>query len=145
MGIWGNNIVKAGWILLPALLLGGTGAQALEIYCNYNGGSLPYGTERFRDWHVVNYTVRKPQLPGQQKRLEWCSVTYQAFGGIYRSPEIVTMPKLGEAKTTANKLLYRSSKNGEDLVSVRFHYLGRTGQPESALVHYRIHVTDKPL
>ncbi len=137
--------MKAAWMFLPVLLLGGGAANAAEVYCDMKGGSLPDGAERTRDWYVVNYTGRKPQLPGQTKPFEWCSVTFNSFGGMYRPIELVTEPKLGEAKTTHNRLWYRSKKNGDDLVTIRFHKLGRTGQPESALVHYRIHVTDKPL
>jgi hypothetical protein len=135
----------AGWILLPALLLGATSAQARDIYCDSKSGSLPNGTERTHDWFVVNSTVRKPQLPGQTKPSTGCYISFVSFGGMYKPPEIIAKPKLGVATTTANRIIYRSAKNGEDLVSVRFHTLGRTGAIQSAIVHYRIHVVDKPL
>jgi hypothetical protein len=134
--------MKAGWILLPALWLGAGAAQARDIYCDMKGfGS----TDRVREWFVVNSSVRKPQLPGQTTPNPSCSISFQSLGGMYRPIEIVTKPKLGEAKTSYNRLYYRSSKSGEDFVSIRQYEVGRTGGTESSVFQYRIHVVDKPL
>jgi hypothetical protein len=133
------------WILVPALLLSVGSAQARDVYCDARSHALPNGTERSLDWYVVNDTVRKPQLPGRTKASSGCSITFSSLGGTTRPIEIIASPKLGEAKTTLNRLDYRSKKNGEDLVTVRFHRVGRTGGLESSIVHYRIHVTDQPL
>jgi hypothetical protein len=127
---------------LSILLLGSTAASARDIYCDVNGGG---STDRTREWFVVNANVRKPQLPGQTKSNPYCSVVYSSFGGMYRPIEIVTKPKLGEAKTGHNRLFYRSVRNGEDFVAIRMHRVGRTGGLESEIFSYRIHVTDKPL
>jgi hypothetical protein len=135
----------AGWILLPMLLLGTASARARDIYCDSKGGSLPNGTERTFDWFIVNDKVRTPQLKGATRPSSGCRISFNAVGGMHRPIEVVTRPKLGEITTTYNTLLYRSTKNGEDLVTIRYHRLGRTGGAESAVVHYRIHVVDKPL
>jgi hypothetical protein len=138
--------MKAAWILLPALLLLSPGiAQARDIYCDVKDGNLPDGAERTADWYVVNSTVRKPHLPGQTKASPICGITFHSGGGMYRPIELLSKPKLGEAKTTYNRLTYESARNGDDLVSVRFYQAGRTGGLESATVHFRIHVVDKPL
>jgi hypothetical protein len=134
--------MKAASILLAILLLGSTAASARDIYCDLNGGG---SSDRTREWFVVNANVRKPQLPGQTKPFPYCSVVFESVGGMYRPIEIVTPPKLGEAKTGHNRLLYRSVKNGEDFVAIRMHRVGRTGSLESSVFSYRIHVTDKPL
>jgi hypothetical protein len=134
--------MKAAWMLLPVLLLGGGVANARDIYCDVNGGGSP---DRTREWFVVNANARKPQLPGQTKPNTYCSITYSSFGGMYRPIEIVTPPKLGDVKTGHNRLFYRSVRNGEDFVAIRMHRVGRTGGLESSIFSYRIHVTDKPL
>jgi len=138
----GIRHMKAGWILLPALWLGAGAADARDVYCDMKGGG---STDRVREWFIVNSSVRKPQLPGQTKPFTFCSVDFSSPGGMYRPIELVTKPKLGEAKTTYNKLLYRSEKNGEDFVSIRMHEVGRTGELKSSVFQYRIHVVDKPL
>ncbi len=134
--------MKAAWILLPALLFGGTAAYARDIYCDLNGGGSP---DRTREWSVVNANARKPQLPGQIKPTSYCSIGFESLGAMYRPIEIVTKPKLGEVKTGHNRLFYRSVRNGEDFVAIRMHRVGRTGGLESAVFSYRIRVTDKPL
>ena len=137
--------MKTAWILLPIFLLGGGSAHALDTYCLMKGGTLHAGTETTRDWYVVNDTVRKPQLPGQKKASIGCSISFHSIGQMYRPIEIVTKPKLGQAKTGHYRLYYRSAKNGNDLVTVRFHRVGRTGALESSVVHYRIQIIDRPL
>jgi hypothetical protein len=133
------------WILVPALLLSVGSAQARDVYCNTRDGTLPNGVERTADWYVVNSTARKPHLPGQTKASPICGITFHSGGGMYRPIELLTKPKLGQAKTTHNRLTYQSARNGEDFVSVRFYQVGRAGGLESAIVHFRIHVTDQPL
>jgi hypothetical protein len=134
--------MKPAWILLPLLLLGSTAAGARDIYCDLNGGG---STDRTREWAVVNANVRKPQLPGQTRATSYCSISYESVGGMYRPIEVVTRPKLGEIKTTHNRLYYRSVRNGEDFVSIRMHRVGRTGGLESSVFSYHIRVTDRPL
>ena len=137
--------MKGMWILLPALLLGTASAQARDIYCDTKGGSLPAGSECTEDWYVTNYKVRKPQLPGQTTASTSCGISFESIGGMYRPIEVLTRPKLGEIRTSYNRFSYRSAKNGEDLVSIKFHRLGRTGALESSVIHFRIHVVDHPL
>lgn len=132
-------------ILLPALLLCIGSAQAADVYCDHKGGSLPAGTERTHDWWVVSSTARKTQLPGQTKPTVGCIIYFASFGGMYRAPEIIARPKLGEASALSNGIRYRSAKTGEDMVSVRFYRGSRGGGTESSIVHYRIHVVDHPL
>ena len=137
--------MKAVWILLPAMLVVTCTAQAGDIYCFNKGGTSPAGTELTDDWYVVNSKVRKPQLPGQTKPTVGCRIDFSSVGGMYRPIEVITRPKLGDLKTSHNALFYRSDKNGEDQISVRFHRVGRTGQLESSIIHLRVHVVDKPL
>jgi hypothetical protein len=142
----GEAMMKAMSLLLPALLVAGiSNAQAGETYCNVRGGSLSAGVEFTHDWYVVNYKVRKPQLPGQTKPSTVCGINFNSVGGMHRPIEILVRPKLGEIKTTYNSVAYRSAKNGEDFMSIRFHRLGRTGSPESSVLNLRIHVVDRPL
>jgi hypothetical protein len=105
------------------------------------GGS----TDRVRDWFVVNYKARTPQLPGQTKPTTSCSINFNSVGGIHRPIEIVTKPKLGEAKTSYGTLYYRSARNGEDYLAIRMHEVTRTGGLQTLIFKYRIIVTDRPL
>jgi hypothetical protein len=134
--------MKAAWVFLPALLLSTAGAQARDIYCDLNGGG---SAARTREWFVVNANARRPQLPGQTKSNPYCGVNYESIGAMYRPIEIVTKPTLGEVKTGHSRLVYRSSKSGEDFLAVRMYRVGRTGGLESAVYSYRIHVVDHPL
>ncbi len=133
---------SASWILLPALLLGTTVAQARDIYCDMKGGGSP---NRVRDWYVVIDKARTPQLPGSKKPSIGCGVSFSSVGGMYRPLELVTKPTLGEVKTGRNSIHYRSSKSGEDFLSIRLHEVGRTGSLTSGVFQYRIHVVDRPL
>src|SRR5690242_3961182 len=135
--------MKVTALLLPALLAGSlSAAQARDIYCDVNvGGS----TDKVRQWTVVNSKVRKPQLPGSTKPSIGCSINFNSVGGIYRPIEIVTKPKLGEARTNYNTLFYRSAKNGEDYVAIRMNQVTRNGGTESLIFKYRITVIDRPI
>jgi hypothetical protein len=135
----------AGCILLPLLLFSAATAEARDIYCNSQPGRFPAGTDFTREWYVVNSTVRKPQLPGQTKASVGCVLTFGTLSGMRRPIEILVKPMLGEAKTTINSIIYRSAKNGQDFVKVRFHWVGRAGALETSVGSYRIHVVDKPL
>lgn len=133
--------MKTIWIL-AALLLGAGSAQARDIYCDMKGGGSP---NRVRDWYVVVDQVRTPQLPGSKKPTIGCSVHFSSVGGMYRPLELVTKPTLGQVKTGRNSIYYRSSKSGEDFLSIRLHEVGRTGSLTSGVFQYRIHVVDRPL
>lgn len=141
--------MKALWMaagsLAAALSLSTGSAQARDIYCDVKGGRLPDGAERTDDWYVVNSTVRKPQLPGQTKASPICGITFNSVGGMHRPIEMIAKPKLGQAQTTYNRVTYSSAKSGEDSLTIKFHHLGRTGGIQSAIVHFRIHVVDRPL
>ena len=134
--------MKATWILLPALLLGTASAQARDTYCDFKGYGSP---DRVREWFVVNEKVRTPQLPGSTKPPSGCAINMESVGGMYRPLEVVTKPKLGEFRTTYNRVYYRSFRNGEDFIAVRVHEVGRTGTLQSFILQYRIHVVDHPL
>lgn len=135
--------VKLILLALPALVAAGvSAAQARDIYCDMKGGG---STDRVREWLVVNYKARTVQLPGQKKPSTSCSITFNSVGGIYRPIEIVTKPKLGEAKTSYGTLYYRSARSGEDFVAIRMHEVTRNGGTQSFIFKYRITVTDRPL
>jgi hypothetical protein len=137
--------MKAAWLLLAILLLSVGDAHAMDVYCSARGGSLPNGVDISDDWYVVNYKVRKPQLPGQTKPITSCGISFNSVGGMYRPIEVVTRPKLGELATSYNRVSYRSAKNGDDILVIRFHRLGPSGGRETSLLTLRIHVVDKPL
>jgi hypothetical protein len=129
--------MKTAWIVLPAILLAGEPARALDIYCFNKGGSLPSGAEYTHDWIITNEKARKPP--------SGCRIDFDSVGGMYRPIEILARPKSGEFKSTHNAIYYRSTTSGEDQVSVRWHRLDRTGKPESSIVHLRIKVVDGPI
>ena len=130
-------------LALPALVLAGVSeASARDIYCDMKGGG---STDRVRDWFVVNSKARTPQMPGQTKPTTSCSITFNSVGGMHRPIEIITRPKLGEAKTSYGTLYYRSAKNGEDFLAIRMHEVTRTGGLQTLIFKYRIIVTDRPL
>ena len=134
--------MKAVWILAATLALSAGSAQARDIYCDMKGCGSP---DRVRDWFVVVDKVRTPQLPGSKKPSIGCSVLFSSVGGMYRPIELITRPKLGEVRTSHNRISYRSSRVGQDLVAIRLHEVGRTGALTSHIIQYRIHVVDRPL
>jgi hypothetical protein len=136
--------MKAGWMVLPALLLGAGTAHAAEIYCNSQGGTFPEGTNLTREWYVTAATARKPQL-GQAKATTSCSINFSTLSGMHKPIEIVAKPTLGQATTTLTKIFYKPAKTGEDSITVRFQYIGRTGRLQTSMGTYRIHVVDRPL
>lgn len=98
-------------------------------------------------WHVVNSTVRTVQMPTQKKPSTGCNDDWSSVGGMYRPIEIIQAPKLGEARILHTyRVFYKSAKNGHDALTVRIYLAERrTGRLGSAIVHYNITVTDKPL
>ena len=139
--------MKTAWILLPAMLLAGTPARAADLYCFNRGGTLPAGAEYTHDWIVTNEKARKPRMwQGRiQKPPSGCRIDFNSVGGMYRPIEILARPKNGEFKSTHYSVYYRSTKSGEDYLSIRFHRLGRTGSPESSVINLRIRVVDRPI
>ena len=140
--------MKTAWIVLPAILLAGEPARALDVYCFNKGGSLPSGAEYTHDWIITNEKARKPQTWLEKKNNKppsGCRIDFDSVGGMYRPIEILARPKSGEFKSTHNAIYYRSTTSGEDQVSVRWHRLDRTGKPESSIVHLRIKVVDGPI
>jgi hypothetical protein len=139
--------MRSGWILLPALLLVMPGrAQALETYCDGQGGRVHDGGEYHRTWTVVHPSARRVQLPGQTKPTTWCTSSWASVGGMYRPIEIIKPPKHGKGQISSTyRVSYLASKLGPDEMSIRIHWVGMTGQLQSAVVHYRINVIDRPL
>jgi hypothetical protein len=64
---------------------------------------------------------------------------------MHKPIEIVAKPTLGQATTTLTKIFYKPAKTGEDSITVRFQYIGRTGRLQTSMGTYRIHVVDRPL
>jgi hypothetical protein len=66
---------------------------------------------------------------------------------MYRPPEIIEAPRLGSARAVRNyQIFYQSARNGQDRLGIRLHWTnGSTGKLQSAIVHYNISVTDRPL
>lgn len=140
--------MKAAGIVLPVLLLAGEPARALDVYCFNKGGSLPEGAEYTHDWIITNEKARKPQTwleKKQNKPPSGCGLNFNSFGEMYRPIEILARPKNGEFKSTHNAIYYRSTKSGEDRLSIRWHRLDRVGRPTSSILHLNIKVVDGPL
>jgi hypothetical protein len=92
--------------------------------------------------------VRKPQTWLQKKQNKpplGCGIDFNSFGEMYRPIEILVRPKNGEFRSSHNAIYYRSTRSGDDRVSVRWHRRDRTGRPTSSIIHLRIKVVDGPL
>jgi hypothetical protein len=135
-------------ILLVGPLLGAEGARAMDFYCRHTGLRVVHdGGEYEENWEVVNSSVRRVQMPAQTKPTTGCSVRWRSVGAMYRAPEIIEAPRLGSARAVRNyQIFYQSARNGQDRMTARIHWTnGGTGKPQSAIVHYNITVTDRPL
>lgn len=143
--------MKTSWrlysILLVGLLLGAEGAQAMDFYCRHSGIRIYDGGEFEENWEVVNSSARRVQLPAQAKPTTGCSISWQSVGAFYRPAEIIEAPRLGSARTVSNyRIFYKSARNGQDRLTTRIHWIsGSSGKVMSAIVHYNITVTDRPL
>ena len=134
-------------ILLVLLLLGAGEARAADIYCWHDGIRILDGGEYLENWRVVSSSARRPQLPTQTKPTIGCGINWRSIGAMYRLPEIIERPHLGSARVVNNyRIFYQSARTGQDRLTIRMHWTnGSTGNPLSAIVHYNITVTDRPL
>jgi len=107
----------------------------------YDGGEFQ------ENWEVVNSSARRVQLPAQTNPTTGCSIRWRSVGAFYRPPEIIEAPRLGSARAVRNyQIFYQSARNGQDRLTTRVHWTsGSSGKPMSAIVHYNITVTDRPL
>ena len=143
--------MKTSWILFSilvvGLLLGADGAPAGEVHCRHTGIRVFDGGEFQENWEVVNSSARRVQMPGQTKATTGCNVSWQSVGAMYRLPEIIEAPRLGSARAVSNyRIFYQSARNGQDRLTIRMHWIsGSSGKLMSAIVHYNITVTDRPL
>jgi hypothetical protein len=138
--------VRVKWIVLAALLATTEVAWSLETYCDSDSVRLYNGGHFEKKWSVTHATARRVQLPGQKEPTKWCSISFGSVGGMYRPIEIVQPPKVGQAKVTNTyRVLYQSAKPGPDELTIKVHWIGRTGALQEATVHYSIQVVDKPL
>jgi hypothetical protein len=139
------------YVLAAAVLVGmplTDAAQARDFYCRHSGIRNIYdGGEFDENWEVVNSSVRRVQMPTQTKPTTGCRISWRSVGGFYRPPEIIEVPRLGSARVVSNyRISYQSERNGQDRVTTRIHWLNASsGKPQSAIVHYNIRVTDRPL
>jgi len=135
------------FIVSVLLLLGAVRVQATDFYCRHSGTRVFDGSEVEESWEVVNSSVRRVQLPIQTKPTTGCSINWNSVGALYRPPEITEAPRLGSARAVNNyRIFYQSARNGQDRLTVRVHWInGATGKRQSAIVHYNITVTDRPL
>ena len=146
-----GEIMKTLWslysLLFVGLLVGVDAAQARDFYCRHSGLRNIYdGGEFDENWEVVNSSVRRVQMPGQTKPTTGCHISWHSVGGFYRSPEIIEGPRLGSARVVSNyRIFYQSTRNGQDRVTTRVHWLSSSGKLQSAVVRYNITVTDRPL
>ena len=133
--------------LVAGLLLGAEGAQAMDFYCRHPGIRIYDGGEFEENWEVVNSSARRVQLPGQTKPTTGCNISWHSIGALYRPPEIIEAPRLGSARAVSNyRIFYKSARNGQDRLTARIHWTaGSSGKIMSAIVHYNITVTDRPL
>jgi hypothetical protein len=138
--------MKFALLLLPALLLAGDPAWALEIYCDISGKGRVYPDGHFeRLWMVVHPSARKVQMPGQTKPTTSCSVSYNSVSAMYRPIEIIKAPQLGTAEVlNTYRVVYRPSKLGSDDLVIKIFW-NRRGVLAEATVRYNIQVVDQPL
>jgi hypothetical protein len=143
--------MKTSWslfsILLVGLLLGADGTQAADVYCRHPGIRIYDGGEFQENWEVVNSSVRRVQMPAQTKPTTGCNISWHSVGAMYRPPEIVEAPRLGSARAVSNyRIFYQSARSGDDRLTIRMHWTSASsGKLQSAVVHYNITVTDRPL
>jgi hypothetical protein len=138
--------MQTRWIFAVPLLLSSGNAWSRDSYCSVSHVSARDGGEYRATWRVVNSTVRKVRPP-ETKPTTGCDFSWNSVGGMYRPVEIVQAPKLGQVRIVHTyRVFYTSAKNGQDTMTTRLHWLDKSnGKRSSAIIHYDIQVTDKPL
>jgi hypothetical protein len=141
------KIPSRAFAVLLVALLAADRAQAADVYCRHGGIRIHDGGEFEENWYVVNSAARHPQRPGETRPTTGCGINWRSVGALYRPPEIIEAPRLGSARVVNNyRIFYQSARSGQDRLTTRIHWKGASsGQPQSAIVHYNITVSDQPL
>jgi hypothetical protein len=135
-------------MILAGLLLLSGGPAFAQVFCVAPPSPTPVcnGCDVTLPWKVVASTVPRPTIPGLPKDRPWCVRSFGAFGGVYRAPEIVQRPALGEARVLGNtRIAYRSARPGRDRLIVRWHWMSHLNQPQQGRIIYDIEVLDRPI
>ena len=118
---------------------------AAANYCWHPYSTVQNGGVTTIEWKMTSSSTRRV-IPPNEKVLEWCAADWSALGAHYQPVEIVTKPRLNEARVTNYyRLHYHPKKAGTDELVVKIHWLSRTNDKWTGTIIYKITVVDGEL